>query len=84
MLTLDFVFEIALTVGLVLVIAGIFMKTRWGINLTKIDCPRCHAAQPMLRKPTSMRQALWGGHTCAQCGCEMDKWGREIGQSKTA
>jgi hypothetical protein len=33
---------------------------------------------PKVRKPKSRSQALWGGGNCGSCGCEMDKWGREI------
>lgn len=53
-------------------------KTRWGINLdaSSTTCPNCGGAVPTLRKPASVRQALWGGWTCAQCGTEIDKWGR--------
>jgi hypothetical protein len=33
---------------------------------------------PVTHKPTTKRQILWGGWTCPQCRCEMDKQGREI------
>jgi hypothetical protein len=42
-------------------------------------CPSCGAPQPVIRKPANLRQALWGGWTCARCGSEMDRWGRRIG-----
>ena len=38
----------------------------------------------MVRKPTSFRQAAWGGWTCFKCGCEIDKWGIEIPQAGTS
>ena len=38
----------------------------------------------MVRKPTSFRQAAWGGWTCSKCGCEIDKWGIEIPQVETS
>jgi len=50
---------------------------RWGINTSPVTCPRCHAMAPQVRAPKNVRQALWGGWTCT-CGCELDKWGREI------
>jgi len=28
--------------------------------------------------PKTLEQALWGGNTCANCGCVMDKWGRAV------
>jgi hypothetical protein len=67
-----------LSVGLVLVIYGTIAKNRWGINLNQISCPRCRTQLPSLRKPASLSQALWGGGNCPGCGCELDKWGREI------
>jgi hypothetical protein len=57
---------------------GIKHKTRWGINPKPADCPRCGQPFPRIRKPQNRRQALWGGATCAHCGTEVDKWGREI------
>ena len=36
---------------------------------------------PLVRFPTSLRQALWGGNTCRKCGCDFDKWGRELSTS---
>ncbi len=48
----------------------------------KVNCPKCGEPAPQIRTPTSWRQPAWGGWTCASCGCEMDKWGMEITQSK--
>lgn len=53
-------------------------KSRMGINLKRIYCPNCNAKQPFIRVPKNERQALWGGHTCSNCGIEMDKYGGEI------
>jgi hypothetical protein len=39
---------------------------------------RCGTALPMIRKPTSAEQMMWGGWTCPHCGCKVDKYGREI------
>lgn len=58
---------------------GTQRKDNWGINLSRIKCPKCGEPAPLMRTPTSFRQAMWGGITCAKCGTEMDKWGREIG-----
>jgi hypothetical protein len=63
-------------------IKGVQTQDNWGINLARVKCPRFGAKMPIMRFPTSQRQALWGGGTCRQCGCEVDKWGREIGKSE--
>jgi hypothetical protein len=67
-----------LAVGLVAVIYGTLAKTRWGINLGNVSCPRCNSLLPQVRKPRSLQQSMWGGWTCPNCGVEVDKWGREV------
>ena len=71
-------FWIGLLVLVTLVVNGTIMKTKWGINVRPVICPGCATEMPRIRKPVSIRQAIWGGFTCPKCGCEMDKWGREI------
>jgi hypothetical protein len=81
---LNVVFALTMTVvfvGLVLVVYGIFTRNRWGVNFKEVNCPRCHALVPKVRKPKSRYQMLWGGWTCDKCGCEMDKWGNVIATS---
>jgi hypothetical protein len=41
-------------------------------------CPECGEPVPRFRKPANRRQALWGGWTCPNCGCEMDRRGRKV------
>lgn len=41
-----------------------------------VKCPSCGREQPKMRKPTSVKQAMWGGSTCEGCGAEMDARGR--------
>lgn len=53
-------------------------RSDWGINFSLPNCPKCGKKVPAIRKPTSNEQAMWGGWTCSNCGCEMDKWGKEI------
>jgi hypothetical protein len=48
-----------------------------GINLARVYCPKCGLKMPIVRRPQNQRQAMWGGWTCP-CGCEMDKYGKEI------
>jgi hypothetical protein len=50
---------------------------KWGINLRRVACPRCEQPMPRIRAPKTLQQGMWGGSTCA-CGCEVDKWGREV------
>jgi len=51
---------------------------RYGVNTGRVVCPGCDTTQPFWRKPTSVKQALWGGYSCPNCHRELDKWGREI------
>jgi hypothetical protein len=76
MLTVAVIFGV-LIAGMVLVIYGTIAKNRWGINPDAVSCPRCNTPLPQVRKPQSLRQAMWGGGTCPACGLETDKWGRK-------
>ncbi len=59
-------------------------KSKWGINLKALKpgvvltCPACGTELPKIRKPTNLKQFLWGGFTCKSCGKEYDKWFVEI------
>ena len=55
-------------------------KGKWGINIKQMACPRCGQSMPALRKPADAKEALWGGWTCPNCGCKVDKWGKEIAE----
>jgi hypothetical protein len=41
-------------------------------------CPRCAVALPQFRAPRSLKQAFYGGWSCSNCGCEVDRSGKEI------
>ena len=45
---------------------------RMGINTKTVHCPECGLKAPMVRKPRNLKQALWGGWTCAECGCDFE------------
>ncbi len=45
-------------------------------------CPDCGEQLPTFRKTTNKRQMLWGGWTCPNCGCEVDRKGRKIEPDK--
>jgi len=64
-----------LLLGIPLVAFGTVTTSQWGINLEPVKWPACGSPIPRVRQPKSWRQALWGGWTCAKCGCEIDKWG---------
>jgi hypothetical protein len=59
---------------------------KWGVNFKSLagaDCPGCGAELPAVRVPKNFRQTLWAGWTCDECGCEIDKWGREVPGTRT-
>jgi hypothetical protein len=41
-------------------------------------CPDCGTAAPKFRIPANRRQMLWGGWTCPECGCELDRRWRMV------
>jgi hypothetical protein len=65
--------------GMILVLYGTVTRNRWGINMEEVNCPRCYKPMPRIRQPKSLSQTLWGGWTCEHCGCQVDKWGHEVG-----
>ena len=68
---------VVLAILLALIIYGTIAKNRWGINLKRVSCPKCGTEASRLRVPASGSEVLWGGYTCPNCGCQMDKWGRQ-------
>jgi hypothetical protein len=60
-------------------------RGKWGLNFKPTACTECGTPAPQVRLPANWRQATWGGWTCAECGLELDKWGRPIeGQNAPA
>ena len=51
---------------------------KFGINLEKVYCPKCNEQMPAVRIPENIHQLMWGGWTCPNCGCKMNKYGEEI------
>ena len=67
------------TIGFVVcVVAGL---VAFAVRRPK-HCPRCTTDLPLLRAPTSFKQGLFGGWTCQNCGCEIDRRGSEIAPKK--
>jgi hypothetical protein len=56
-------------------------QSQSGINVNRVSCPKCSTPMPRMRRPRNMTQFLWGGGTCQNCGCEMDKWGHPVSTS---
>ena len=53
-------------------------RGRWGLGpLGGVHCPHCGARLPMIRKPSSAEEIMWGGWTCPKCGTKVDKYGNE-------
>ena len=48
------------------------------IALNQQYCPVCGQALPQIRVPHTLRQALWGGWICANCGTKLDRLGRVL------
>lgn len=53
-------------------------KEKIGVNLNKVNCPKCGTEQKFVRIPKDTKEAFWGGYTCPNCACKMDKFGKEI------
>ena len=43
-------------------------KGKLGINLDTVNCPKCGEEMPKIRTPKNLRQTLWGGWSCNECG----------------
>jgi hypothetical protein len=56
---------------------SILKHNKLKINLKTIHCPKCDKEQPKVRKPKGWTEILWGGNTCENCGCKMDRFGKE-------
>ena len=55
-----------------------FRKKKKDVNLFEVKCPKCGKKQKFVRVPKDIKEAVWGGYTCPNCGCKMDKFGKEI------
>jgi hypothetical protein len=69
-------FLAAFGLWMLLIAYGTIVKNKWGINFYGVVCPDCGVEMSRVRMPNSFKQVIWGGHTCPNCQCEMDKWGR--------
>jgi hypothetical protein len=71
-------FVVAIIGGVWFLVSQTRKKGRYGIGeILNNKCPRCATAMPAVRAPASWQESLWGGWTCPNCGCKVDKYGRE-------
>ena len=61
----------------VMIVFAIAAKAQADVN-ARGGCPNCLTPVPRYRKPTSLRQAFFGGWTCENCGTEMDRKGLKL------
>jgi len=54
------------------------------ISLKRLSCPDCAEPLPAIRIPKNMRQSLWGGWTCKNCGIEISKKGKKLFPKKNS
>jgi len=68
---------IGAALALVVPVPLIWLMRKLGVPIGQaVNCQRCGAEQPTVRRPANARQALLGGYTCAKCGAELDHRGR--------
>ena len=65
-------------VGVVAAVASGFVVLVFALLQKPKPCTECGTPAPKVRKPANRREMLWGGWTCADCGCMMDRRGRKI------
>ena len=67
-----------ISVSVLYLLIKIWPRTgKMGINLNEVTCPKCSTVLPKTRKPQNLSQILWGGWSCSNCGCKIDKYGKE-------
>ena len=65
-----------LLTGLIIgVVMAIFVIGWLVVSRKPVKCAACGREQPRIRAPQNAQQAMWGGHTCAGCGAELDAKG---------
>ncbi len=61
----------------VMIVFAIAAKMQAEVN-ARGGCPKCQTPVPRYRKPSSFRQAFFGGWMCENCGTEMDRKGSKL------
>ena len=73
-------FFLAISVAAAMWIALVIYGSTRGKHLPTPSCPECGWELRVIRKPTTIKQVIWGGWTCPVCGCQIDKWGMQISE----
>jgi len=50
----------------------------FSIVLKRLKCSNCETELNYFRFPKNVKQFLWGGYSCSNCKCELDKFGNKI------
>jgi len=53
------------------------VKAPRGLGPLRVSCPHCGKPQRFLRLPTTAHEFFFGGYTCGDCGCRINKCGGE-------
>jgi hypothetical protein len=64
--------------GIIAGLIGGFSVLIIGLLIPAKTCPDCKKKLPKFRKPSSLKQAAYGGWVCPHCGCEIDRKGNKI------
>src|SRR5262245_1519192 len=65
--------------ALIIPLVLIWIANRMGYPIGRaVHCPNCGTEMPITRRPTSAKQAVWGGYTCPNCGTELDAKGHKL------
>ena len=67
----------AIVGGIVGGIAGGLAVAGWALLQSPKTCPECDTPLPKIRKPQNNHQRMWGGWTCSECNCEIDRKGQK-------
>lgn len=58
-------------------IAGGLGVALWAILQPAKKCPDCGTPLPKFRVAKTKQQMMWGGWTCPNCGCDIDRKGKK-------
>ncbi len=48
----------------------------WALMQSPKTCPDCDTPLPKFRRPENNQQRMWGGWTCPNCSCDIDRKGK--------
>ncbi|HJQ55615.1 MAG TPA: hypothetical protein VJ890_01830 [Vineibacter sp.] len=70
---------VVVAVALVLPPVLIWLMQKMGVSVAQpVHCGRCQTELPALRTPKNLKQGLFGGYDCPNCGAQLDARGREL------